>query len=96
MGVAGEGVLWAAWGIAPRLGDAERVTPAMMRAMLGFTSDVRWWLRHARTHLEDVFPYLPQQPGYGKRLREAAQLIRRDLPDLPLSAGAGPAVCALS
>ncbi|MFF4284286.1 hypothetical protein ACFY0R_03030 [Streptomyces sp. NPDC001633] len=88
-------MLWAAWGIAPRLSDVERVT-GHDAGHARFSSEVRWWLRHARTHLEDLSPYLPQQPGYDKRLREAAQLIRRDLPDLPLSAGAGPAVCALS
>jgi hypothetical protein len=36
-------------GIAPQLTDAELVTPAMMQAMLGFTSEARW-LRHARAH----------------------------------------------
>jgi hypothetical protein len=63
-------------GIAPRLSDAELVTLAMMQAMLGFTSEARW-LRHARAHLRHLFPYLPQQPGYNKRLRKAAGLLRR-------------------
>jgi hypothetical protein len=53
----------------------ELVTLAMMLAMLGFTSETRW-LRHARTHLRHLFRYLPQQPGYNKRLREAADLLR--------------------
>jgi hypothetical protein len=35
------------------------------------------WLRHARAHLAHLFPYLPQQPGYSKRLRAAACLIRQ-------------------
>ena len=43
--------------------------------MLGFTSEARW-LRHARAHLRHLFPYLPKQPGYNKRLRKAAGLIR--------------------
>ncbi len=47
----------------------------MMQAMLGFTSEARW-LRHARAHLRHLFPYLPQQPGYNKRLRKAAVIIR--------------------
>jgi Transposase DDE domain len=63
-------------GFAPQLTDAELVTLAMMQAMLGFTSEARW-LRHARTHLRHLFPYLPQQPGYNKRLRKAAELLRR-------------------
>ncbi|WP_329359970.1 IS982 family transposase [Streptomyces anulatus] len=63
-------------GITPLLSDAELVTLAMMQAMLGFTSEARW-LRHARAHLRHLFPYLPLQPGYNKRLRKAAELIRR-------------------
>src|ERR1035437_2580180 len=62
-------------GITPRLNDAELVTLAVMQALLGFTSEARW-LRHARAHLRHLFPYLPQQPGYNKRLRGAAPLIR--------------------
>lgn len=63
-------------GIAPQLTDAELVTLAVMQAMLGFTSEARW-LRHARAHLGHLFPYLPQQSGYNKRLRKAADLLRR-------------------
>ncbi|MEW2490600.1 IS982 family transposase [Streptomyces sp. NPDC048411] len=63
-------------GISPQLSDAELVTLAMMQAMLGYTSEARW-LRHARAHLRHLCPYLPQQPGYNKRLRKAAGLIRR-------------------
>jgi hypothetical protein len=62
-------------GIDPKLSDAELVTLAVMQAMLGFTSEARW-LRHARAHLRHLFPYLPRQPGYNKRLRGAAALIR--------------------
>jgi hypothetical protein len=62
-------------GIAPKLSDAELVTLAVMQALLGFTSEARW-LRYARAHLRHLFPYLPQQPGYNKRLRAAAQMIR--------------------
>jgi hypothetical protein len=62
-------------GTAPKPGDAELVTQAMMQAMPGFTSEARW-LRHARAHLGHLFPYLPQQPGYNKRLRKAAVIIR--------------------
>jgi hypothetical protein len=63
-------------GIDPKLSDAELVTLAVMQALLGFTSEARW-LRHARAHLRHLFPYLPQQPGYNKRLRSAARLIRQ-------------------
>ena len=62
-------------GIAPKLSDAELVTLAVMQALLGFTSEARW-LRHASRHLRSLFPYLPGQSGYNKRLRAAAELIR--------------------
>jgi hypothetical protein len=62
-------------GIDPKLTDAELVTLAVMQALPGFTSEARW-LRHARAHLRHLFPYLPRQPGYNKRLRAAASMIR--------------------
>ena len=62
-------------GITPQLSDAELVILAMMQAILGFTSEARW-LRHAHAHLRHLFPYLPKQPGYNKRLRKAAELVR--------------------
>ena len=58
-----------------RLSDAELVTLSVMQVLAGFTSEARW-LRYARAHLGHLFPYLPQQPGYNKRLRAAARLIR--------------------
>ena len=63
-------------GIAPKLSDAELVTLAVLQALLGFTSEARW-LRHAGRHLRHLFPYLPGQSGYNKRLRRAAELLRR-------------------
>jgi hypothetical protein len=62
-------------GIAPTLSDAELVTLAVMQALLGFTSEARW-LRHADRHLRHLFPYLPGQSGYNKRLRGAGLLLR--------------------
>jgi len=62
-------------GIAPKLTDAELVTVAVLQALLGFTSEARW-LRHAGRHLRHLFPYLPGQSGYNKRLRRTAELIR--------------------
>jgi len=61
-------------GLAPKLSDAELVTLAVIQALLGFTSEARF-LRHARAHLRHLFPYLPQQPGYNKRLRAARGLV---------------------
>jgi len=61
-------------GIVPKLADAELVTLAVMQALLGFTSEAHW-LRYARAHLSALFPYLPQQPGYNKRLRKLTGTI---------------------
>lgn len=58
-------------GIAPELSDAEALTLAVLQALLGFTSESRW-LRHARASLAHLFPYLPGQAGYNKRLRKLA------------------------
>lgn len=62
-------------GFSPQISDAEQVTLAVMQALLGFTSEARW-LRFATAHLHHLFPYLPQQPGYNKRLRNLATTIR--------------------
>jgi Transposase DDE domain len=61
-------------GITPQISDAEVITLAVMQALLGFTSEARW-LRHAHLHLRHLFRYLPQQPGYNKRLRALAPTI---------------------
>jgi hypothetical protein len=63
-------------GITPKLTDAELVTLAVLQALLGFCSEARW-LRYAHAHLGQLFPYLPQQSGYNKRLRAAANLLRQ-------------------
>ena len=53
------------------ISDAEMVTLAVMQALLGRTSERRW-LRFAHTHLRAMFPTLPYQSGYNKRLRALA------------------------
>jgi Transposase DDE domain len=58
-------------GIFPRISDAELITLAVMQAVLGFVSEARW-LRFARKSLRGLFPYLPGQSGYNKRLRKLA------------------------
>ena len=62
-------------GIAPKLSDSELMTLAVVQAMLGFTSETRF-LRHAARHLAHLFPYLPNQSGYNKRLRRASSQLR--------------------
>lgn len=73
-------------GIAPQITDAELITLAVMQALLGFTSERRW-LRHARAHLTGLFPYLPKQSGYNKRLRKLAGTMQLVLAHLAADTG---------
>lgn len=61
-------------GIAPKISDAELVTLAVMQSLLGHTSE-RQWLRYARANLLGMFPDLPGQSGYNKRLRKLADTM---------------------
>ncbi len=58
-------------GIIPKLSDAELLTLAVMQALLGHANETGW-LRYATSHLSHLFPYLPGQAGYNKRLRKSA------------------------
>jgi hypothetical protein len=58
------------------LTDSELVCLAVAQALLGFTSEAQW-LRYAGKHLAGMFPYLPQQSGYNKRLRAGLGLVKR-------------------
>jgi hypothetical protein len=62
-------------GDCPKLSDAELLTVSVIQSLLGFTSEAHF-LRFARTQLGGLFPYLPQQSGYNKRLRPAAAQLR--------------------
>ena len=62
-------------GFTPCLDDAELVTLVVAQALLGFTSEARW-LRYARRRLHGLFPYLPTQSGYNKRVRAAVGVLR--------------------
>ena len=57
-------------GIEPKLSDAELLTLAVLQVLQGFSEEARW-LRHARVALRHLFPYLPGQAGYNKRLRKS-------------------------
>ena len=65
----------AAAGRLLALSDSELVCLAVAQALLGFTSEAQWL--HARKHLAGMFPYLPQQSGYNKRLRAGLGLVKR-------------------
>ena len=57
-----------------RLTDAELVCLAAAQVLLNFPSE-RHWLRYARSHLGRMFPYLPDQDGYNKRMRRLGPLL---------------------
>lgn len=61
-------------GLKPQVSDAELVTLAVLSAMLGYACEARW-VRYARAHLRHLFPYLPAQPGYNKRLRRLGGVL---------------------
>jgi hypothetical protein len=62
-------------GIAPKLSDAELLTLAVIQVLQGFNEEARW-MRHARQHMRHLFPYLPGQAGYNKRLRKSAAQLQ--------------------
>ena len=61
-------------GRRPLLTPAELVCLAVMQVLLRFSSE-RHWLRYARKHLRGMFPYIPDQDGYNKRMRKAGPLL---------------------
>jgi hypothetical protein len=65
-------------GRRPTLSDAELVTLAVAQVLLGYHSERRW-IRHLHTDpaWQAMFPYLPNQPGYHKRLKAAQPLLCR-------------------
>ena len=63
-------------GHPPRITDAELVCLAVAQMLLDCPGDRRF-LAIARYRLGHLFPYLPQQPGYNKRVRALAPSIVR-------------------
>lgn len=61
-------------GIVPLISDAELVVLSVMQALLGYRSETRW-LRRAHKDFHVMFPYLPGQSGYNKRLKKLAGTI---------------------
>lgn len=60
-----------ATGFHPRITDAELVTLAVIQALLQIPKERRF-LRYAHRHLIDMFPNLPGQSSYNRRLRALA------------------------
>jgi Transposase DDE domain len=63
-------------GRRPELSDSELLCLAVAQMLLGFHSERRW-VRHAQGNadLRKMFPYMPQQPGYHKRLKASRGLL---------------------
>jgi hypothetical protein len=60
----------------PKITDAELVCLAVAQILLDIPSERRF-LRFAMCRLGHLFPYLPKQPGYNKRMRALAPQIVR-------------------
>ncbi|MEU4897316.1 hypothetical protein AB0B12_32025 [Streptomyces sp. NPDC044780] len=63
-------------GRPPKLSHSELLCLAVMQAMPDSHCEARW-LRHVRAHYRDMFPFIPQDSGYNKRLRAALPQIAR-------------------
>ncbi|MFD5543881.1 hypothetical protein ACFWIJ_40310 [Streptomyces sp. NPDC127079] len=70
-------------GRPPLLSDSELVCRAVAQALLGYRSEARW-LRFAHERLSGLFPCLPRQSGYNKRLRAALPLVKRMFRELAM------------
>ncbi|MGH3326486.1 MAG: IS982 family transposase [Streptomycetales bacterium] len=57
-----------------KLSDAELVCLAVAQVLVGARSE-HHWMRLCYGRLGHLFPYLPNQPGYHKRVKAAAPLI---------------------
>lgn len=68
-------------GRKPKLSDAELLCLVVAQHLLQFDSETRW-NRYARTHLMGMFPALPRQSGYNKRVRAAGPLISAVITEL--------------
>lgn len=68
-------------GRKPALNDVELLCLLVAQHLLGISSD-RKWIRYARAHLRDMFPGIPKQSGWGKRVRQATGLISAVITEL--------------
>jgi hypothetical protein len=73
-------------GRKPALDDGELLCLAAAQHLLGIASERRW-IRYARKNLAAMFPDLPGQSGYGKRLRRQAGLLAAVITELARDTG---------
>lgn len=65
-------------GRPPRIKDSELIALAVAQILLGLPND-RQFLALAGYRLGHLFPYLPKQPGYNKRLRKLGPEVARTI-----------------
>jgi len=65
-------------GRPPKITDAELITLAIAQVFMGLPND-RQFLALAASRLGHLFPYLPRQSGYNKRLRGLTPEIERTI-----------------
>jgi hypothetical protein len=70
-------------GTPPKLNDAELLCLAVAQVLLEFPRERRF-IRYAHAHLRHLFPYIPSQSGYNKRLRAAGPLVAAMIRQLAL------------
>ncbi len=68
-------------GRKPALNDVELLCLLVAQHLLGIASD-RKWIRYARTHLRGMFPSIPKQSGWGKRVRQSTGLLSAVITEL--------------
>lgn len=68
-------------GRPPELTDAELACLVTAQVLVRCNSERRW-LRMVRKRLGHLFPYIPQQSGYNKRVRAAGDLLSRAIQHL--------------
>ena len=73
-------------GRKPALDDAGLLCLAVAQHLLGIASERRW-IRYARKNLAAMFPRLPGQSGYGKRLRRSGGLLSAVITELARATG---------
>lgn len=71
-------------GRPPKITDSELIALAVAQMFLGMPND-RKFLALAGWRLGHLFPYLPKQPGYNKRLRALAPTIAQVITHLAVS-----------
>ena len=68
-------------GRKPALNDVELLCLLVAQHLLGIASD-RKWIRYARAHLRGMFPNIPKQSGWGKRVRQSTGLLSAVITEL--------------